>query len=232
MHAILRFMDDYVTARSRQRARMKGARIKTARTAILLAKSRAYQDAADAPATLRAYQADYARFAAWCEHHGFAAMPAAPETVGAYLAAAGEGYAMPTLRRRVAAIARACGIAGHPVDTRHPAIRETLRGIARKHGQPARRSAALTTDEIRQLCAPCDASLTGLRDRSMVLLGFAGALRRSELVGLDVEHLKWSREGLTLLIVRSKSDKAGEGAEIAIPRGSHEDTCPVTALKA
>ena len=74
-------------------------------------------------------------------------MPATPEVVGAYLAAAGEGYALPTLRRRVAAIARACGVAGHPLDTKHPAIRETLRGIGRKHGAPARRSAALTTAE-------------------------------------------------------------------------------------
>ena len=64
-------------------------------------------------------------------------MPATPEVVGAYLAAAGEGYALPTLRRRVAAIARACGVAGHPLDTKHPAIRETLRGIGRKHGSTA-----------------------------------------------------------------------------------------------
>jgi len=76
-------------------------------------------------------------------------------------------------------------------------------------GQPARRSAALTTDEIKQLCDACDTSLTGLRDRSMFLLAFAGALRRSELIGLDVEHVQWTRQGLTVLILRSKSDKAG-----------------------
>jgi integrase len=199
---------------------------------MLLAKSRAYQDAADAPATLKAYGADYARFAAWCEKHEFPSMPATPETVGAYLAAAGEGYAMPTLRRRVAAIARASGMAGHPLDTKHPAIRETLRGISRRHGQPARRAAALTIEEIKQLSDTCDASLMGLRDRALFLVGFAGALRRSELVGLDVENVKWTREGVTLLIVRSKSDKVGEGAEISIPRGTSATTCPVTALRA
>lgn len=205
---------------------------KTARAALLLAKSRAYQDAADAPATLKAYGSDFAKFADWCEKQGFTSMPATPETVGAYLAAAGEGYAMPTLRRRVAAIARASGMAGHPLDTKHPAIRETLRGISRRHGQPARRSAALTTDEIKQLCEACDTSLTGLRDRALFLLGFAGALRRSELVGLDFEHIKWARDGMSLLIVRSKSDKAGEGAEITIPNGTSETTCPIAALKA
>ena len=88
-------------------------------------------------------------------------MPANPETVGAYLAAAGLGYALPTLRRRVAAIARAHRIAKHPLDTRHPAIRETLRGIARTHGEPARRSAALTTVEIERLVEVCGDDLAG-----------------------------------------------------------------------
>src|SRR3984957_3302580 len=83
------------------------ARQPTARAAMALSKSQAYQDAADAESTLRAYAADLANFEAWCTRHGFTAMPATPEVVGAYLAAAGEGYAMPTLRRRVAAIARA-----------------------------------------------------------------------------------------------------------------------------
>ena len=146
----------FTEARKRQMARLQGAKPPTARAAIALAKSQAYQDAADSAATLRAYAADLANFEAWCGKHGFQAMPATPEIVGAYLAAAGEGYALPTLRRRVAAIARACGVAGHPLDTKHPAIRETLRGIGRKHGMPSRRAAALTTAEIRN-------SSTGIR---------------------------------------------------------------------
>jgi integrase len=107
--------------------------------------------------------------------HGFAALPATPEVVGAHLADAGEGYAMPTLRRRFAAIARACGVAGHPLDTKHPAIRETLRGIGRKHGSPARRAAALTTTEVRKLWRACGAGIAGARDRALLLLGFCGA---------------------------------------------------------
>jgi integrase len=219
-------------ARKRQLARLDGAKPPTARAAVALAKSQAYQDAADAPAALRAYAADMANYEAWCQRHGFAAMPATPEIVGAYLAAAGEGYAMPTLRRRVAAIARACGVAGHPLDTKHPAIRETLRGIGRKHGTPARRSAALTTGEIRKLSRACGTTLAGTRDRALFLVGFAGALRRSELIGLDVAHVTWTDEGVTLLIERSKTDKEGEGAQIAIPRGRSEATCPVAALQA
>lgn len=114
-----------------------------------------------------------ANYKAWCGRHGFVAMPATPEVVGAYLAAAGEGYAMPTLRRRVAAIARACGVAGHPLYTKHPAIRETLRGIGRNHGSPPRRAAAITTAEARKLCQVCGPDLAGARDQALFLLGFA-----------------------------------------------------------
>jgi integrase len=197
-----------------------------------MAKSKAYQAAADAPATLRAYATDLAHFRAWCEAHGFQPMPATPETVGAYLAAAGLGYALPTLRRRVAAIARAHRIARQPLDTRHPAIRETLRGIGRKHGEPARRSTALTTPDIRRLVEVCGDDLAGLRDRALFLVAFAGALRRSELVGLDAAHIRQTPAGLRLMIARSKTDAAGEGAEIGISRGSQADTCPVQALRA
>src|SRR6201993_5509496 len=163
--------DSFVAARKRQLARLGGAKPPAARAAIALAKSQAYQDAADAPATLRAYATDLANYKAWCERHGFDPMPATPEIVGAYLAAAGEGYALPTLRRRVAAIARACGVAGYPLDTKHPAIRETLRGIGRTHGSRGRRSAALTTAELKKLCRACEPGLAGDRDRALLLIG-------------------------------------------------------------
>ena len=109
--------------------------------------------------------------------------------------------------------------------------RETLRGIERKHGSSSRRAAAITTAEVRKRWA-CGRELAGARDRVLFLLGFAGALRRSELVGLDGEHLTWTGDGLKMLIVRSKTDAEGEGAESAIPRGRADSTCPVTALEA
>ncbi|MFP1132862.1 site-specific integrase [Asticcacaulis sp. W401b] len=202
-----------------------------ARVAMALAKSQAYQDAADAPATLRAYASDVANFETWCKRNGLAAFPATPEVVGAYLAAAGEGYAMQTLRRRVAAIARASGVAGHPLDTKHPAIRETLRGIGRTHGSRGRKSAALTTAELKALSRACDDSLTGDRDRALLLVAFAGALRRSELVALDAEKLTWFDDGVRLLLEKSKTDKEGKGAEVTIVYGRNEATCPVRALR-
>lgn len=203
----------------------------TARAAMALAKAQAYQDAADAPATLRAYASDLKNYEAWCARNGLMALPASPEVVGAYLAAAGEGYAMQTLRRRVAAISRASGVVGHPLDTKHPAIRETLRGIARTHGSRGRRSAALTTNELRKLSRACESGVAGDRDRALLLICFAGALRRSELVALDVDHLTWSADGLKLLLEKSKTDKGGEGAEVMIVAGRRAETCPVAALR-
>ena len=212
-------------------AKPRGEDAPTPRAAMALAKSKAYQDAADAPATLKAYATDWANFNAWCTKHGFTPMPATPEVVGAFLAAAGEGYALPTLRRRVAAIARACRIAGHPLDTKAPAIRETLRGIGRKHGTPPRRSTALTIADMRKLVRACGTTLAGARDRAIFLVGFAGALRRSELVGINVADITWTEDGLVLLITRSKTDAEGAGARIGISRGKAVETCPVTALR-
>jgi integrase len=203
----------------------------TIRAARSLARSQAYQSAADASSTLRAYKADLANFKAWCVERNLDPMPSAPEIVGAYLADAGRGYALSTLRRRVAAIARAHRMTKQPLDTRHPAIRETLRGIARTHGEPPRRSAALTTADIKRLLAACGDDMAGRRDQALFLVCFAGALRRSELVGLDIEQVTWVPDGMRILITRSKTDKEGAGAEIGITHGRASGTCPVVALK-
>jgi integrase len=204
----------------------------TLKAARSLARSQSYQSAADAASTRRAYKADLANFKAWCVERDLDPMPSTPEIVGAYLADAGRGYALSTLRRRVAAIARAHRMTKQPLDTRHPAIRETLRGIARTHGEPPRRSAALMTEDIKRLLAVCDNDVAGLRDRALFLICFAGALRRSELVGLDVAHVTWVPDGARLLITRSKTDKEGAGAEIGITRGRDPASCPVVALQA
>ena len=191
-----------------------------------------YRAAADAPETLRAYRADLACFRAWCAGEGrAAAVPAPPETVGAYLAAVAPRYRLATLRRRLAALARAHRAAGHRLDTGHPAVRETLRGIARRHGAPQRRAAALATAEVRRLVAACRGDLAGLRDRALLLLGFAGALRRSELAAVEHEHLRVTADGLELLLPRAKGDQAGEGARVGVPRGQRAETCPVRAVE-
>jgi len=195
-------------------------------------KADQYLVAADALSTVRAYTADWRHFSLWCAGRGLAPMPASPQLVGDYLSDLGEGYARATLRRKVAAIARANRHAGHRLDTGDPSIRDVLRGIGRTHGSTPKRAQALATEEVRRLVATCPDDPTGVRDRALILIAFAGALRRSELCAIEVEHLTWKPRSLELLIPRSKTDPEAEGARIGIPRGKAEDTCPVRALLA
>ena len=195
-------------------------------------RARQFRAQADAPATVRAYAADWLHFERWCREHGHApfrdAAPLEP-VVGEYLASIGTTQAMSTLRRRVAAIVRQARLARVPFDSKSPDIREVLRGIGNTHRRDPRQAAALTTPEIQKLVRACGHDLAGLRDRALILLGFAGALRRSELVALGRRHVQWTARGLTLRIARSKTDS--EGKDIGIPLGRHAETCPVTHLR-
>ena len=195
-------------------------------------KADSYARSADAPATLRAYRADWEGFAAWCGTHGFLPVPAEPRVVGAYLASLAETHAPASLRRKLSAIGKMHRFNSLPWNPAHRDIQQPLRGILRQHGRPTRQAAALTMDILRQLVATCDLSARGRRDRLMLLLGFAGALRRSELVGLNVNDVARTADGLTVTVRRSKTDADGEGARVGIPRGRHPQTCPVLAFDA
>jgi integrase len=196
-----------------------------------LAAARAYARAALAPETKRAYAADWQHFSEWCRGAGCAPLPAEPAAVAAYLAALAPLYGRAALGRRLAAIGHAHRLANHDWSAGHPAIRATLRGIHRTHRRRGRRAAALTSAELKELVAACGGDLAGLRDRALLLLGFAGALRRSELVAVDREHIRFTAEGLRLLLPSSKTDPEGKGAELGISRGKRRETCPVRALE-
>ena len=184
------------------------------------------------PGTLAGYRSDWAHFTAWCQAHGWQALPATPETVAAYLAALATSHGRSALNRRVTAIGHAHRLNGSSWDAKHPVIHHTLRGILRRHGRPPRLSAAITTEEVRRLIASCDGSPVGIRDRALLLLGYAGALRRSELAAVCREHLIILPRGMRLMLPRSKGDQEGQGVEIGIPKGRHDETCPVRAVEA
>jgi integrase len=186
---------------------------------------------ATAPATLRAYKADWTHFAAWCAAAGFVPVPAEPAVVGAYLASLADSHAPTTIRRRLSAIGKMHRFNDLPWNPAHRAIQEPLQGLLRTRGRPARKAAALTLAMLRQLVGTCDRSARGRRDRALLLIGFAAALRRSELVALTVEDIAVTAGGLRLRIARGKTDQAGQGAEIGIPRGRHVATCPVRAFE-
>ncbi len=187
---------------------------------------------AAAPATLRAYKADWMHFSQWCAAHGFVPVPAAPATVGAYLASLADSHAPTTIRRRLSALGKMHRFNDLAWNPAHRAIQGPLQGVLRTRGRPVQKAAALTLPMLRQLLATCEASARGRRDRALLLFGFAGALRRSELVALNVEDVALVAGGLRLRINRGKTDQAGHGEEIGLPRGRHAETCPVLAFEA
>jgi integrase len=199
--------------------------------AAALAKAQAYARQSTAPATLRAYKADWAHYAAWCAGSGFDPVPAAPATIGAYLASLATSHAPTTIRRRLSAIGKMHRFNDLPWNPAHRDIQEPLQGVLRKHGRPVKKAAALTLEMLRRIVATCDHSKRGRRDRALLLIGFAGALRRSEVVALQVEDVALAANGLRIRILRGKTDKAGQGTEIGLPRGKHVETCPERAFK-
>lgn len=191
-----------------------------------------YARGSRAASTWRAYESDWRIFAAWCHAVGEMSLPATPHTVALFLAAQARlGHAPSTLDRRRAAI-RLMHV-GAKVASPHDALEvdEVLRGIRRGWKRPPRQKAPAIDSEVQRLADAVESQTRqGLRDRALVLLGFAGALRRSELVALDVEQLKQRPEGLVLLIASSKTDQEGEGQTLAIPRVPDSLYCPVQAV--
>jgi len=186
-----------------------------------------------APNTIRAYRSDWAHFVTWCEGHGVSPLPAAPDTVAYYVTALSETHAPATLTRRTSAIAHAHAAAGHESPTHSLLVRKALSGIRRRQGTAPDAAAAVTVADLQAVTgAHLPAGAKGTRDRALLLVGFAGGFRRSELVGIDVDHVEFVSEGVVILLPRSKTDQEGQGRKVAIPFGAHEDTCPVRALRA
>ena len=203
-----------------------------------IATAAEYAGSALSEATKRAYARDWFHFAAWCREQAVdpGVLPVHPVLVAAYLASLAGTLGRSALNGRLAAIAHEHRRRGLLWNAGHPAIRETLQGVGRKHGKPVRPAAALTSVEVKQLLEACRTDLAGLRDRALFLVGFAGALRRSELVAINHDHLRFEAGGVTVHIPRSKRDQEGKGADVTLPRmrdaaGAVSETCPVQALE-
>jgi site-specific recombinase XerD len=194
-------------------------------------RARDYASDSVAANTRRAYRADWRDFSAWCARHGLSPLPASPETVAVYLADLAGFRKTSTIGRRLSAIAQAHTTAGYASPTAEAAVRQVMSGIRRRHGTRQQGKEAALTADVRAMVGTLDGSVRGLRDRSLLLLGFAGAFRRSELVGLDVADATRSRDGLVVTVRRSKTDQEGAGREVGIPFGSTPATCPVRALE-
>lgn len=200
--------------------------------AALSEQAREYLHQAKAAETLRGYRIDWNDFAGWCQRHGQAALPAAAETVALYLTAHVQTHSTATLQRRLASISQAHAAGGYAESpTKSALVRSVWQGIRREKGVARKGKApALTADLIRMVHV-LPPTIIGKRDKALLLLGFAGALRRGELVGLDVSDVDWQEQGIVLTIRRSKTDQEGAGQKIGIPQGAGEDTCPARALQ-
>ena len=197
-----------------------------------LAAARGYAERSLSDSTRRGYARDLAAFRVWCQAHAVTALPAEPQTLAAYLADLALTDRPSTIGRKVAAIAVAHRDAGLESPTEHGMVKRTLAGIRREKGTAPHQKAALLVDDLRRMVAPLDASLLDRRDRALILLGFAAALRRSELVALRFADVQVEEEGLVLTLRRSKTNQEGRLETIAVAYGSEPTTCPVRALRA
>lgn len=200
--------------------------------APMVERARDFAAASKAENTVRAYRSDLAHFRAWCECHALGAFPASASTVALYVSAlADDGFTVATIRRRLSSVSQAHQLAGHTSPTHDARVRVVVAGIRRTLGTAPVKKAAALVDDVRAMVATLGDGLLAMRDRALLLVGFAGAFRRSELVALDVADVEFTRAGVVLSVRRSKTDQEGEGRRVAIPFGRTEETCPVRALR-
>ena len=194
----------------------------------LIQKAKTFVAAAKAPATLKAYRNDWRDFESWCRDHQLPSLPSTPESVALYIADRAS-----TIARRLTSITKAhqaAGLSDSPATTRHFVVGETLKGIRRTIGTAQHGKAPLLSVDIRRIVAVRREDLLGLRDAALVLVGFAGGFRRSELAGIRLCDLKFSADGVVVSVRKSKTDQEGAGREVGLPFGASPETCPVRTL--
>ncbi len=198
--------------------------------AELLSRAQEFAREARAENTLRAYRSDWRDFEGWCRDRSFLACPASPETVALYLTALSRTRKASTLTRRISAISQAHQTARFQSPTEESPVRLVMAGIRRSLGTAATAKRPVLVPDLQAMVTALPNNPLGLRDRALLLIGFSGAFRRSELVGLDSEDVTDTIDGLVITIRRSKTDQEAVGRKIAIPRGREESTCPLRAL--
>jgi site-specific recombinase XerD len=183
--------------------------------------------------TKMAYRTDWKQFTEWCKNNGLNNLPADPETVVYYITYLGKTLKASSIKRKMTAISQRHETAGYQSPTKTPLMKGVWEGLQRSIGIKEEGKDALWLEDLRKVieAIPKD-KLIGIRNRALLVVGWAGALRRSEIVNLNVEHIKKTKEGIVLNLVRSKTDQKGEGQVVALPYGSNPNTCPVRLLEA
>ena len=185
--------------------------------------------------TLRAYRADFKDFSAFCSRNGLNCMPTDPKILSLYLTHLSATSKFSTLKRRIASISVIHKIKGHYLDTKHPIIMENLHGIKRVKGSHQKAKKPILINELKLIIKAIDQANQSEkkknRDKALILVGFSGGFRRSELVDIDYDNIEFVNEGVKIFVKRSKTDQSGEGMIKAIPYFDNKLFCPVTNLK-
>ena len=185
--------------------------------------------------TLRAYKSDFKDFGAFCAKHGLKSLPTEPKIVSLYLTHLSKNSKISTLRRRLVSISMVHKLKGHYLDTKHPIIVENLMGIRRIKGSIQIGKKPLLINHLKLIIKVINEQkikeIKKLRDKTIILIGFGGGFRRSELTSIDYEDLEFVPEGLKITIRRSKTDQFGEGMIKGLPYFSNEIYCPIVNLK-
>ncbi len=197
----------------------------------LEAAARHYARASLSDNTRRAYASDWADFVYWCKRKNRKPLPATPDTIALYLTTMADHLKTSSLRRRVTALRKAHELYKHNSPTKDENVKAVIRGILRTKGEAQKHASPTLLKDIQKMMAALPDTNKGIRDKALLLLGFAGGFRRSELVGLDIEDLGLSNEGLVVKIRKSKTDQTGRGRQIGITFGSNKSTCPITAIQ-
>ena len=184
--------------------------------------------------TLRAYQSDFKDFSIFCSKNGFSSMPSNPKIIALYLTHLSSFSKFSTLKRRLASIKVIHRLKGHYIDTKHPIIAENLMGIKRKMGVKQISKKPLLINDLKLLIKVINEEKNEYKkyqNRALLLIGFAGGFRRSELVSIEYDDIDFVEEGVKILVRRSKTDQFGEGMIKGLPYFTNETYCPVTSLK-
>lgn len=198
---------------------------------ILEESARQYARRSLSDNTRRGYASDWSDFQFWCKRVNKKALPASPDTVALYLTKMSRHLKVSSLKRRVTAIKKAHEFSDLTSPTSDPRVKSVLRGIVVSNGEQQNHASPTLLNHIKLMLKALPDTSRGVRDRCLLLLGFAGGLRRSEIVNLNFEDLTLSKDGLVLNIRRSKTDQTSRGRKIAIKFGQDRSTCPITALE-
>ena len=185
--------------------------------------------------TIRAYKSDFNHFIDFCKKNNFKPLPADPKIVSFYITHLSSNSKVSTLKRRLASISVIHKIKGHYIDIKHPLIMENLMGIQRKKGVFQKSKNPILVNELKEIINVIEKLEKNekrvARDKALILIGFSGGFRRSELVSIEIEDLEFTKDGIKIFIKRSKTDQSGEGMTKAIPYFKEKSFCPVFFLK-